>query len=234
MIDRFIMFANFRQLSVIRRATSDGQAHNGTRRDGGVSEDGGDKPRRNPGGTRKYREEPGMCLDGHIRTAYSAAVRDSTRNPDRALGEATEIRNGVHPLVASFRQSWVDVHRKVVAGATEVKTSTSVSHEAALAASSMRPVIGRGCEAKGVASVEVDDLASVHALGHAALVVGVDHAVGRGDLVPGRLRAPGRRGDGVTEGGRRRGLLRHRHHQGFVLREVLGEALVELVLLTHR
>ncbi|PZT71294.1 hypothetical protein DN402_04610 [Streptomyces sp. SW4] len=48
-------------------------------------------------------------------------MRDTTRNPDRALGEATEIRGGVHPRVASFRRSWVGVHRNVMAGATEVK-----------------------------------------------------------------------------------------------------------------
>jgi hypothetical protein len=55
-----------------------------------------------------------MCRDGHIRTACSAAVRDTTRNPDGALGEATEIRADVHELVASFRKSRVDVYRKIV------------------------------------------------------------------------------------------------------------------------
>src|SRR5438445_378184 len=70
---------------------------------------------------------PECATDGHIRTACSAAVRDPTRNPDRALGEATEIRAGVHPLVASFRWLWVDVYRKIVAGAIEVKGLTSAS-----------------------------------------------------------------------------------------------------------
>ncbi|MQS03172.1 hypothetical protein FNX44_015090 [Streptomyces sp. OF1] len=47
--------------------------------------------------------KPRMRYKRRIRTAYSAAVCDSTRNPDRALGETTKIRVGVHLLVASFR-----------------------------------------------------------------------------------------------------------------------------------
>ncbi|POX57287.1 hypothetical protein C3489_00815 [Streptomyces sp. Ru71] len=64
-----------------------------------------------------------MCRGGHIRTAFSAAVRDSTRNPGGGVGEATQIRAGVHLLVASFRQSRV-CYRKVVAGTTVVKSAT--------------------------------------------------------------------------------------------------------------
>jgi hypothetical protein len=64
---------------------------------------------------------PECATEGHIRNGVSAAVRDSTRNPDRAVGEATKIRAGVHLLVASFRSSRVGVHRKVVVGVTEVK-----------------------------------------------------------------------------------------------------------------
>ncbi|AFR10912.1 hypothetical protein B005_2191 [Nocardiopsis alba ATCC BAA-2165] len=48
-------------------------------------------------------------------------MRDSTRNPDRALGEATEILTGVHRRVASFRWPWVDVPRKVVVHVSSVK-----------------------------------------------------------------------------------------------------------------
>lgn len=57
-------------------------------------------------------------------------MRDPTRNPDSALGEATKIRADVHPLVASFRELVVGVYRKLVAGATEVKRLTSASREA--------------------------------------------------------------------------------------------------------
>ncbi|PAK27829.1 hypothetical protein CJD44_02170 [Streptomyces sp. alain-838] len=63
-----------------------------------------------------------MChLWGTGETACSAAVRDPTRNPRRAAGEATEIRVRVHPPVASFRKSWICFHRKLVGGVTGVK-----------------------------------------------------------------------------------------------------------------
>ncbi|RST16381.1 hypothetical protein E2C00_01065 [Streptomyces sp. WAC05374] len=62
-----------------------------------------------------------MPEEGHRRTARSAAVRDTTRNPDRGVGEATQVRAGVHPPVASSRSLRVDVDRKLMAGAEQVK-----------------------------------------------------------------------------------------------------------------
>ncbi|QES38531.1 hypothetical protein DEJ48_38505 [Streptomyces venezuelae] len=50
---------------------------------------------------RRRRGEPGRAAKGHIRTACSAAVRDPARDPGGALGEATEVRAGVHLRVAS-------------------------------------------------------------------------------------------------------------------------------------
>ncbi|MNT25178.1 hypothetical protein D3C72_1606850 [compost metagenome] len=49
------------------------------------------------------------------------------------------------------------------------------------------------------------------------------------DLIPARLFAPSWGGDGVAEGPGQGRLLRHRHDQGFARRQVLTEALMELV-----
>ncbi|RCH66780.1 hypothetical protein DT019_21890 [Streptomyces sp. SDr-06] len=54
-------------------------------------------------------------------------MRDPTRHPDGALGEATKIGAGGHPLIASSRYSRVDGYRKLVAGTREVKRPPSVS-----------------------------------------------------------------------------------------------------------
>ncbi|AXL90650.1 hypothetical protein C4J65_21925 [Streptomyces sp. CB09001] len=44
-----------------------------------------------------------MCHAGAQRNGVSAAVRDPTRNPHRAAGEATQVGVGVHLPVASCR-----------------------------------------------------------------------------------------------------------------------------------
>ena len=70
-----------------------------------------------------------------------------------------------------------------------------------------------------------------HAFSHAALIVGVDHAVVRRYLVPLRHLLPRRVGDVVPERRRERPLLGHGHQQCLLVRQVLAEALMELVLL---